>query len=143
MQTFVTDSDPWIVAQHLDNRRLNKQITEALQIIRSNLDAGNGWRSHPAVQMWHDHEHCLAAYTKYMIREWWSRGYDSHHKSDIQVDWFLINLPDTGWPSWWGDLEMIRTHQSNLIRKDPEYYEDLFPGVPDDLPYFWPTQQLI
>jgi hypothetical protein len=31
-----------------------------------------------------------------------------------------------------------RSHQSNLIRKDPAFYGPLFPGVPDDLDYVWP-----
>lgn len=139
MQTFVTDPDPIVIAKQLDWRRLNKQITECLQIIHSNLDAHYGWSNHPAVKMWNGHEFALAVYTKYMIREWWSRGYNSHQKSDIQIDWYLINLPDTGWPEWWGDYEMIRTHQSNLLRKDPEYYKTLFPNVNNNLPYFWPV----
>ena len=34
---------------------------------------------------------------------------------------------------------MHRAHQSSLLRKDPAHYGPLFPGVPDDLPYYWPT----
>lgn len=42
-------------------------------------------------------------------------------------------------PSFIGDEEFHRSHQSNLIRKLPEFYRPLFPGVPDDLPYIWPV----
>ena len=41
-------------------------------------------------------------------------------------------------PPWIGDAEFHRSHQSNLVRKDVEFYGPLFPGVPDDLPYVWP-----
>jgi hypothetical protein len=139
MQTFITHPDPQVVARHLDWRRLNKQITESLQIIRSNVNGVGGWRNHPAVKMWQGHEHALAAYDLCMIEEWWRRGYDSHNRSADQIEQFLNDLPDTGWPGWWGDPDLIRSHQSNLIRKDHNHYGPLFPGVPDDLDYVWPT----
>ncbi|MGI8613947.1 MAG: hypothetical protein ACR2KL_08425 [Nocardioidaceae bacterium] len=43
-------------------------------------------------------------------------------------------------PPWLGDAELHRSHQSNLIRKDPTRYGPLFPGVPDDLPDVWPVR---
>lgn len=134
----MTNQNPIVVAEHLDNRRLNKQITEALQIIRSSLN-GTGWKNHPAVKMWNGHERALAEYAQCMIEEWWIRSYTSHYISHNQTDDFLSTLPDTGWPRWWGDNAMIRSHQSNLIRKDRAHYGPLFPNVPDDLPYIWPT----
>ena len=42
-------------------------------------------------------------------------------------------------PPWLGDDAFHRSHQSNLVRKLPEHYGDLFPDVPDDLPYIWPV----
>ena len=42
-------------------------------------------------------------------------------------------------PPWLGDEEFHRSHQSALLRKDPDHYGPLFPGVPDDLEYVWPT----
>jgi hypothetical protein len=41
-------------------------------------------------------------------------------------------------PPWIGDAGFHRSHQSNLVRKDPEFYRPFFPDVPDDLPYLWP-----
>ena len=29
-------------------------------------------------------------------------------------------------------------HRSAVVRKDPEFYRDEFPDVPDDLPSVWP-----
>jgi hypothetical protein len=45
---------------------------------------------------------------------------------------------DTEYPPWLGDEALHRSHQSNLIRKDPAFYAPLFPGIPADLPYIWP-----
>ncbi len=42
-------------------------------------------------------------------------------------------------PPWLGDEAFHRSHRSALVRKDPETYAGLFPGVPDDLPYVWPA----
>lgn len=42
-------------------------------------------------------------------------------------------------PWWVGIKEFHRSHQSNLIRKDPALYGPIWPGVPIDLPYFWPV----
>ena len=41
-------------------------------------------------------------------------------------------------PGWLGDEALHRSHQSALVRKDPEHYRRFFPDVPDDLPYVWP-----
>jgi hypothetical protein len=42
-------------------------------------------------------------------------------------------------PHWLGDEAFHESHRSALVRKDRGVYADLFPGVPDDLPYVWPT----
>jgi len=43
-------------------------------------------------------------------------------------------------PPWLGDTALHRSHQSALLRKDPQRYGPSFPGVPDDLPYVWPVR---
>jgi hypothetical protein len=45
-------------------------------------------------------------------------------------------------PPWLGDDELHRSHQSALVRKDPDHYRPLFPDVPDDLPYVWPVRSV-
>ena len=45
-------------------------------------------------------------------------------------------------PPWLGDSKFHRGHRSASIRKDPEHYRALFPDVPDDLEYVWPSRQL-
>ena len=41
-------------------------------------------------------------------------------------------------PPWVGDEEFHRSHRSNLLRKDPEFYAEVAADVPPDLPYVWP-----
>ena len=43
-------------------------------------------------------------------------------------------------PPWLGDPALHRSHQSSLVRKDPAFYKEKFPDVPDDLPYVWPVR---
>jgi hypothetical protein len=44
-------------------------------------------------------------------------------------------------PPWLGDPDFHLSHQSALVRKDPDFYGPLFPGVPDDLEYVWPARR--
>jgi hypothetical protein len=47
-------------------------------------------------------------------------------------------LPDTGLPFWVGDEVLHLSHQSNLKRKAPEYYD--FKVAPTS-PYLWADAQ--
>ena len=49
----------------------------------------------------------------------------------------LLTYPYIIQPHWLGSY-LHKTHQSNLIRKKPDYYSSKFPNIPDNLPYFWP-----
>lgn len=42
-------------------------------------------------------------------------------------------------PPWLGNDDFHRSHQSNLIRKDTDFYQHKFPNVNGDLPYIWPS----
>lgn len=119
-------------AKALDSRRLGKQRSEALTILRCLEDPSRkGWRNHPAVRMWRGYEDALKAYMNACIAEWVRRGYQNHM---LKIE----HVPNPPMPPWIGDQEFHRSHQSNLVRKDQAYYSHLFPGVPDDLPYVWP-----
>ena len=147
MQTFLPHADFKRSAAVLDRQRLGKQRVEVVQILRALTDGG-GWARHPAVLMWSGHEFTLVEYGIAVCEEWTSRGY-----RDAQRD-VLLEMADRmapGYslhrgrvallpPDWLGLERFHRSHQSNLIRKDPGRYGPLFPGVPDDLPYFWPVR---
>lgn len=88
--------------------------------------------------MWKGHELALVNYSFAIIAEWRSRGYKDTVSGKIRQ---LVENRDLGEspPSWIEDTRLYVSHQSNLIRKLPEYYQPQFPGISGDLPYFWPV----
>lgn len=103
-----------------------------------------GWQNHPAVLMWKGYEPALLEYQYAICYEWHiMRGFnDSCLRKTINLlygpgSWALIEPSE---PFWLGDEAFHLGHQSNLLRKNPEWYRPMFPkGLRDDLPYFWPT----
>lgn len=116
----------------LDYRRLGKQRVECLQILNVLQGKTKGWGNHPATRMWRGYESALIAYMNACIEEWVRRGY----KNTMPLR--KIRKP-IEYPPWFGDRKLHRAYQSNLLRKDKDYYGSMFPGVPDDLPYVWPV----
>jgi hypothetical protein len=143
MQTFLPYKDPTRSARVLDNKRLSKQRVEAVQILNTLLDDTKaGWKNHPAVLMWAGYEkYSLEVYLKAMLDEWASRGYKSpktleHYErlSSIIKNYSLIEPP-------WVTKKFCDSHKSNLIRKKPEYYSNLWPNMPNNLEYIWPVKK--
>jgi hypothetical protein len=154
MQTFLPYPSFAQSAACLDNRRLGKQRSETLQILKALTIPTYGWRHHPAVKMWRGYIPALVQYGVAMCEEWKGRGYiDNTHPiiagflgtepNDLasQTVAFIPQdaAPDPALPPWFGDPDFHRSHQSNLLRKDPAHYTQFFPDIPDDLPYIWPT----
>lgn len=136
MQTFLPFPDFINSAYVLDRQRLGKQRVETKQIINALEGNSKGWVNHPAVKMWRGYEPALALYGVVMCAMWAERGY-----VDNLLPFFAVRLDaDIVSPPWIGDEEFHRSHQSNLIRKDPKFYGPAFPGVPDNLPYVWPQE---
>lgn len=140
MQTFLPYPDFGKSAYVLDYRRLGKQRVETFQIIRALNGETRGWRNHPAARMWDGYEDGLAYYGLVMCNEWTRRGYKDTMTERFREMLAGKNLSDIALPSWIGDRDFHISHQSNLIRKLPEFYRPLFPEVPDNLEYVWPVQ---
>lgn len=146
MQTFLPFADFAKSAAVLDRQRLGKQRLENMQLLKALLIPGSGWANHPAAKMWRGHEWSLLDYHAAIIYEWHNvRGYkdttyikahDIMSDAVFLHDWYGDTIDP---PAWLGDPAFHRAHQSNLIRKDPDLYEPLFPGVPPDLEYVWPV----
>lgn len=137
MQTFLPYRDVSASAAVLDRMRLGKQRVEGLQILKVLTGQTDAWQHHPAVLMWKGHERALRFYVQLMCLEWTSRGYyDSiwNTVSTMDLPKSPIKLPRHFTSAF------CRSHQSNLVRKDPEHYRKYFPDVPDDLPYVWPVR---
>jgi hypothetical protein len=150
MQTFLPFYDFEHCAMVLDDRRLGKQRIEAKQIIQvlDNPDA-KGWRNHPAVRMWDGYIMSLCYYGMAMCTEWARRGFNDNTR-----DWFEARCisefanneargvqHDSRKPPWMADARLYVSHASNLIRKDPHYYELIWPQIPNGVPYLWPSKE--
>jgi hypothetical protein len=132
MQTFLPFPDFILSTKYLDYKRLGNQRVEAKQILNA-LKTGKGWIHHPATKMWRGYEDALGAYMNICIYEWLNRGY----KNTME----LYKVPEIYMaPPWIGDERFHRSHRSNLLRKDPEFYGQYNWKEPNDLPYFWPTK---
>lgn len=149
MQTFLPYADFERSARVLDRKRLGKQRVEAIQVIRGLVVPGYGWRHHPAVRMWKGHEEALGRYGLTCCEAWTDLGFGDTCAATIAADLAAAGvttvrsqaaLAEAGaLPSWLGDEAFHRSHRSSLVRKDPDHYRPLFPDVPDDLEYVWPS----
>jgi hypothetical protein len=149
VQTFLPYADFERSARALDTRRLGKQRVECIQVLRGLTVTGYGWRHHPAVTMWRGHEEALGRYGLTCCAVWTELGFADTCAATIALDLESAGvarvrsqeeLAAAGrLPSWLGEEDFHRSHQSSLLRKDPDFYRSRFPGVPDDLPYVWPT----
>lgn len=138
MQTFLPYSSFSQSARVLDYRRLGKQRVEAMQILKALLGESPGWRTHPATRMWSGWENSLASYGLAMCNEWRRRGYRDT-LTDYFLDRFDVTEDSVAPVPYFITEEFTLSHQSNLLRKEPDYYRPIFgPQVPDDLPYVWP-----
>lgn len=132
MQTFLPFADFQRSVEVLDYRRLGKQRVETSQILDILLarKESRGWANHPATRMWTGYSEALKVYQNYTIQEWVRRGYKNNMPLEV-IDWTKVEMPH-----WFGDYDFHRSHRSNLLRKDYEYYSQYF-DEPTDLPYVW------
>jgi len=101
------------------------------------------WYNHPAVQMWRGYDRSLVEYGFNICNEWSARGFrDTCYPKFRSIECNIEHLPVVI-PYWIGDNNFHCSHQSNLIRKLPEYYTKYFPGTPNNLAYIWPSKDLI
>ena len=133
MQTFLPYPDFRQSAAALDTPRLGKQRVEALQTLRALVIPEYGWQSHPAIRMWMGHVPALTMYGLAMVDEWTKRGFADNTRDNIREFAPQAAHPDYAakilLPPWLGDPELHLSHRSNLIRKDPRFYEEVFPGT--------------
>lgn len=121
----------------LDNKRLGKQRVEGLQILNTLTGRSTGWANHPAVKMWRGYADALAQYTLCMCETWTAIGFKDTVADKVRALGLRTMVADL--PDFLFDEDVMISHRSNLIRKFPEHYGNLWPDVPNDLPYLWPV----
>lgn len=155
MQSFLPYQSFRKSMRSLDYRRLGKQRVEAMQMIRAieRLHRGEthdpktgrryGWQNHVCTRMWVNHLDALKVYHDEAILEWIRRGYtnnmeryfpDSDHP---EREIFFTR------PPWLSNPKLWVSHRSMLIQKEPDHYLPQWPNVPQDLPYWWPTEEYV
>ncbi|GAA1429977.1 hypothetical protein GCM10009616_13360 [Microlunatus lacustris] len=150
MQTFVPYVDFEASARALDAKRLGKQRVEVIQIVRALTVPGYAWKSHPAVLMWKGYEEALGRYGLVMCDVWLELGFGDTCAATITADLATSGIPQIrteadlreagALPPWLFDEAVRESHQSALVRKDPEFYRSKFPDVRPDLEYVWPVR---
>lgn len=139
MNTFLPHKSYFLSAMSLDNKRLGKQRVETLQILKTLAGLSSGWNRHPAVKMWAGYEYQLGLYGICICAEWRRRGYKDNCAEKI-VEIAKKFPKNDKKPTWLTD-EFCQRHRSNLLRKNPEFYGEKFPNVPNNLPYIWPERE--
>jgi Pyrimidine dimer DNA glycosylase len=150
MQTFITD---WPTLnyglEHLDRKRLVKQLLETRQIMAALSGDSKGWVNHPATKMWYGKEDTLFDYAMQNANELEKLGY----KFKLNLSWimeFYNDIVETrSTNDKWDDRELDRviyTHRGRLYEKDPIYYaqwvnfSDFKKYVCcERCDYYWPT----
>ena len=114
MQTFVPRSESYAASvAMLDEKRLQKQVAEAAQLLRQLEEFPHGgWSHHPAVHMWLFHDQCLFNYF------WACIDLYGTHKEQYNV---LRQFPeldrDDSYPPWWGEESVHASHAQALTAK--------------------------
>ena len=148
MQVFLPENSFADCAKVLDQKRLVKQLLEGRQImtILAGGSPGGAWKNHPAVKMWKGYERFLLFYLYTIMYEWESRGFKNekckihfYRLKDKIYGKKLVNLFNVKSPYWLNNI-FCKSHQSNLLRKDFNYYKNFFPNVKNNLPYIWPVK---
>lgn len=100
MNTFVPELTFDECARALDNKRLNKQVSECGQILRV-LDKwpNCAWSRHPAVLMWIGYDETLHAYMQACEKERLRRGMNPHAEA-ANFPWWDDTFTEL--PPWWG-----------------------------------------
>jgi hypothetical protein len=150
VQTFLPYRDFEASARALDPKRLGKQRVEVIQIVRALTVPGYAWKQHPAVLMWQGYEEALGRYGLTMCEVWLELGFGDTCAGTIAADLAAFGIVEIrteaelaaagALPPWLDDEAVTRSHQSSLVRKDPEFYRKHFPDVRPDIDYVWPVR---
>lgn len=120
-------------------KRLGKQRVETLQVLNVFAGVRAGWGNHPITRMWTNHERWLMLYGLKICDEWISRGYrDTCRGKILALSDRISGDASQAPPPWLGDHAFHLSHQSNLVRKNADFYGPQFPSINGTMEYVWP-----
>jgi len=158
-------------AKCLDNKRLNRQGLEVLQILEILMgEAGpKAWTNHPAILMWKGSEYWLVKYGITCCKEWLDRGFETPQlemfeklgeKIQLYHDNFFrlhktsnpYAVPDKYYhrPDWLGDEKLHSSHRKALLFKRFDWYkrfrwpetEEFNVKNPPKPKFWWPSVEI-
>lgn len=157
MQTFLSESTFAQCAAVLDKKRLNKQLTEARQILGIlTINKQSRWRNHPAVNMWRGYEIALIHYINEIAKECHQRNINIQKNLTTVLaiaNEFLVGTQYVE-PIWWADPKykhrVLTTHRARLFEKSAVLYPQYEQYQPQKIShvccghcnYFWPSHFL-
>jgi len=138
MQTFLPYSSYTESARVLDNKRLGKQRSECLIILRTLAGFSNGWKNHPAVKMWKGCELSLACYSMEICIEWRvERKFNDTCGNKIASIMEELEGPKVD-PVWLGNEDFHASHRAALLAKNFEWYSKFGWKEKPEIKYVWP-----
>lgn len=153
MQTFLPYAGYDASARVLDNKRLGKQRSENLQILKALKLPDYGWKHHTATAMWRGYEHALGLYHACIVSQWLKTSdHDITARKFLAIlepdfadvprplDFLFLHCMSYPAPPWLGDERVHKTHRSNLLRKDWKHYGQFGWTEPSNLCYYWPVK---
>ena len=147
MQTFLPYASYVETALCLDDKRLIKQILEAVQIFKVIKNPlAKGWQNHPAVNQWRNHPGQLMRYAYTLCHEYTTRFNKTHKYEDQIREYLKLNLIE-GQPKFVTNSAYNDNHKAILLGKDFNYYRNWFAGIQPAImvngkwPYIWPSKE--
>lgn len=128
--TFLVSSNFAENARCLDNKRLNKQITEAFQVYRYITGQGKMQGNKHPYLMWQGFDLCLLSYILALHDEWIARFDDGRrggkrtHKNGLEAEAIVCktNFSDYKRPDWITNEAVLSSHRSALLYKNMDHY---------------------
>jgi len=143
MITWMTRMSILDTADDLEPDLAFQTMSQGIKLLRSlTTEDGVYGNTRPEFRMWEYHETALAAYLVALEASLSTRGVFSFHHHRVRstlFDFQRVN-PEVQFesPSWWEDVDVLRSHRSNLIRRWPDQYGETWRRTPKNMPYLWP-----
>ena len=140
LQTYLPYPCFELSALSLDLTRLKAQRVNCMSIINTLDGRTTTWKYHPATKMWRGFRASLLRYAIQICKECKNRHVKDDHLSDFLRLIITTEYMDAVSPDWLGDDLLHKSHRSNLIRLNPEWYQKgLGWDDPNDIPMYWPV----
>jgi hypothetical protein len=107
----------------LDYKRLGKQRSEALQILKALLGMVKHYKSQPQARAWSGYESALCEYGIVCCEEWKNRGYVDNTKIIFEMIKFQrLKGKEVIMPKWVGYEPFHSNQRSRLLYKNYNWY---------------------